>query len=114
MRYSGDTTHDALQEGAAAILVYEGSGAAWVTTVDDSTTLAQVVCDEQRNPQGNWIPCVEVNTDDPDPGISGRHQRVAWSSRWGHGAVNQRHVVRVISDDTHDVDVAAFLIVHGA
>jgi hypothetical protein len=108
---SGDSTHEARQDGAAAILPYYGIAAAWVSNLDDSSTLARVVCDEQRDPQGGWIPCAEVDTEDPDPGISGRSRRVVWSSKWDHRSTSRRHEVRVISDERHDVDVDAFVTV---
>jgi hypothetical protein len=108
---SGDSTHEARQDGAAAILPYYGIAAAWVSTLDDSPTLARVVCDERRDPQGGWIPCAEVETEDPDPGISGRSRRVVWASRWDDQSTSRRHEVRVISNESHDVDVDAFVTV---
>jgi hypothetical protein len=117
---SGGRTHVAEQEGAAAILRYEGAAAAWVTTADDSRTPARVVCDEELDPQGGFRTCAEVDTEDPDPGISGRHMRVAWAwpHFWGIG-VNRNHTLRVISDDPSTgfdniPDVDAFLVVHRA
>lgn len=114
VRYSGGSTREARQVGASALLRYEGAAVAWVTTVEDNdTAIARVVCEDELDPQGNFRTCAEVDTEDPDPGVSGRYTRVAWDfpRLWGLG-VNADHKLRVISDESHDVDVDAFLVVH--
>ena len=115
---SGGTTHEATQEGDAAILPYKGMAVSWVTTLDDASTPARVVCDEQRDPQGNFIPCADLDTDDPTPGTTDRNQQVAWTSnKWNQESTENQHTVRIISDDSsvgfdNNVDVDALIIVH--
>jgi hypothetical protein len=114
--YSGGTTHEVTGRlPAAAIFQYEGIAAAWVTTLDrDSNQEARVVCDEKRDAQGNWVPCAEVDTEDPTPETrTDRPRRVAWSPRFSSFENNDNHEVRVIPSD-FDIDVDAFLVVHRA
>jgi hypothetical protein len=111
VRYSGGTTHEALQDGPYADLRYEGLAAAWLTTADDSSTFARVDC---LNTAGTFVVCGDVNTKDPDPGEANTNQRVAWTSdAWHRYTVSQRQAIRVISEDNHGVDVDAFFIVNG-
>jgi hypothetical protein len=110
--YSGGATHEAQQDGAYAVLLYEGLAAAWVTTLDSFNTRARVEC---LDGAGNLVGCGRVNTEN---GQLNRYQRVAWTSNsWAYqpkqpSPVNANQEIRVISEENEDFDVDAFFVVY--